>query len=285
MNWAGGCDRRARSLSLSVSVALACASLGCARTHTDAPTVATPPEPPPVATPADPDPPGPCGSPALRFADYNWIPADSRLATSIMRDDPELADTLRALADPSTTADARLPIYASLDFKLLGLQVASVEHVVRTLELDPAELVELQTADGDVTWLWPTDCPTQVLATRALDRLGVLVRADFDHPGVRLGAGSRERFPFDLVLLRGRALALAPLGRGAIIGPWLAASSRETDGPGAALASIAPAPVRSVLSGPALLHDDTGAPASRKLRATAAGWHDADPPDPHQHPN
>ena len=269
---------------------LALALLGCPRGETET----RAPEPSAEAEPESDRGPDPaaeavCGTAGQRFADYDWIPDDSRLTTSILRGDPELQAALQVLAEMTTTEDARLPIYAALDYRNLGLQLAALERVLAALELDPGELVELQSPAGDVVWLWPTDCPRAALATRVLDRLGVLLRADFKHPGVRHGGGAREGFPFDLVLVYDEIVALAPLGRGAKVGAWLTAARRDPEGPGAALTSIDPAPIRSVLSGPALLVSGSGSelgsdsgppdPSSepkhhRKIRVTATDWRD-----------
>jgi hypothetical protein len=269
-------------LASTTLITLALALLGCPRGE---PTVAPEPsaetsEPQPSQHP--PAPAGLCGTPAQRFADYEWIPDDSRLTTSIARGDPELPDALHVLASMADDERNQLPIRAAMDYRNLSLQLAGLERVFATVELDPGELVELHSPDGDVVWSWPSDCPTATLATRALDRFAVLVRVDFGNPGVRLGEGSLERFPFDLVLVRERFVALAPLGRGARVGAWLTASAirSDEDGPGVALASIEAAPIRSVLSGPALL-SGSGVPAPtivgrhRTIRATASGWFDA----------
>jgi hypothetical protein len=257
---------------------LALALLGCPREE-----VSVTPEPATTNT----DPPAPvgvCGSEGQRFPDYEWIPTDSRLTTSIIRDDPELPDALRMLASMGADEHTGLPIHAAMEFRNLGFQLAALERVFATVEIDPGELVELHSPDGDVVWLWPSDCPTATLATRVLDRFAVLMRVDFDNPGVRLGDGSRERFPFDLVLMRERVVALAPLGRGARVSSWLTALSDDDDGPGVALASIELAPIRAVLSGPALLSGSDAPPSvdrHRKLRATASAWHDgASEPQP-----
>lgn len=237
-------------------------------------------EPEPIA---EPPPAGVCGTRTQRFADYAWIPDDSRLTTAIVRGDPELPEALRMLARMADDPQVQLPIHAAIDYRNLSLQLAGLERVFATVELDPGELIELHSPEGDVVWLWPSDCPTATLATRALDRFAVLVRVDFANPGVRVGDGSLEQFPFDLVLMRERFVALAPLGRGARIGAWLSSLRDDEDGPGVALASIEPAAIRSVLSGPALLtrpleESETGAaPISarhRRIRATASAWHD-----------
>lgn len=270
------------SVRACVMAMLAAALLGCLRSEA----TVTPPEPePPIAeTEPSTDPPAPvgvCGTVGQRFGDYAWIPADSRLTTSILRGDPELADALRMLARMADDPAVQLPIRAAIDYRNLGVQLAGLERVIATVEADPGELVELHSPDGDVVWLWPSDCPTATLATRALDRFAVLIRVDFGNPGVRIGEGSIEQFPFDLVLVHERVIALAPLGRGARVGAWLTGSRDDDDGPGVALAGIEPAPIRSVLSGPALLAgpDVASAPSSdrhRKIRATGSSCQDLD---------
>jgi hypothetical protein len=259
---------------------LAMGPLGCPRSE---PSVNPEPlaETDQVTPPRDPAAPsGLCGSAAQRFTDYDWIPDDSRLTTAILRDDPELPAALSTVARMAESDAVQLPIRAALDFRNLGWQLRGLEGVMTTVELDPGELVALHGPTGDVVWLWPTDCPTVTLATRMLDRFSVLVRIDFEHPGVRLGVGS-DSFPFDLVLLHERLVALAPRGRGAHVSAWLSKPRIDASGPGVALASIELAPIRSVLNGPALLGDPDGdaPPGSdrhRKLRATADAWYDGD---------
>ncbi|HLT40885.1 MAG TPA: hypothetical protein VK034_31625, partial [Enhygromyxa sp.] len=239
----------------------------------------TTPTPDPGSEPSSPI--GVCGTAGQHFGDYHWVPDDSRLTTSILRGDPQLADALRMLASAADDERMQLPIRAAIDYRHLGAQLAGLERVIASVELDPGELVELHGPDGDVVWLWPTDCPLATLATRTLDRFAVLIRADFGNPGVRIGEGSIEQFPFDLVLVRERFVALAPLGRGARIGEWLNGSAHDDDGPGVALAGIEPAPIRSVLSGPALLAGPEldRSPTSgrhRRIRATASACYDVD---------
>lgn len=277
---------RWRSTGVRVGL-LAALALACERNDASVPpesavqssgATGEPVEDPPVPT-------GVCGTASQRFGDYAWIPDDSRLITAILRGDPELPGALQTLARMVEDPAVQLPIHAAIDYRNLGLQLAGLERTLATLELDPGELVELHSPDGEVVWLWPSDCPTATLATRALDRFAVLVRVDFEHPGVRIGEGSLERFPFDLVLVRERIVALAPLGRGPAVSAWLSAARDDEDGPGVALANMQMAEIRSVLSGPALLtgaESDTPAASGRhrKLRATASDWHDeADPPE------
>ena len=263
--------------SVGVCVGVLALALACERNGASVP-------PDPVQTVEDPPvPTGVCGTPAQRFGDYAWIPDDSRLTTAILRDDPELPGALQTLARMVDDPAVQLPILAAIDYSNLSFQLAGLERTLASVELDPGELVELHSPDGDVVWLWPSDCPTETLAVRALDRFAVLVRIDFEHPGMRIGEGSVERFPFDVVLVRERFVALAPLGRGAAVSAWLSAAREDEDGPGVALANLEPAAIRSVLSGPALLTGGgSGTPAQagrhRKLRVTATDWHDhADP--------
>lgn len=218
-----------------------------------------------------------CGTPAQRFADYAWVPDDSRSTTSIVRDDRELPEALQTLARMADDAGVQLPIRAAIGYRNLGFQLAGLERVLATVELDPGELVELHSPAGDVVWLWPSDCPTADLAARVLERCGVLMRLDFEHPGMRVGEGSLERFPFDVVLVRERIVALAPLGRGAAVSTWLSAAREDEDGPGVALANIEAAPIRSVLSGPSLLSGSEATSSTgrhRKLRVTTSAYHE-----------
>lgn len=225
------------------------------------------PKPEPVAE-ASPEPEPPACSDE-RFADYDWVPHDARLATSIQRRDPELPAALDVLARMSETL--QLPIFATLDFRNLGLQLSTLDRMLVELELAPAELVELHSPSGEFVWVWATDCPLDAISARMLDRFGVMLRADLERPGLRHGQGTPERFPFDLLALGDRRVALTLLGRGAHVGAWLHGASehdRADPHPGRALAEIPEAPIRTVLAGEALLTSTTGpsGPTPARLR-------------------
>jgi hypothetical protein len=216
----------------------------------------------PVAEPAHVAEPASCSG--ERFTDYDWVPDDARLATSIQRSDPELPAALAVLARMSDTPELQLPIFATLDFRNLGLQLGNLDRMLGELELAPAELVELHSPSGEFVWVWPTDCPPAAISARMLDRFGVMLRADLERPGLRHGQGTLERFPFDLLALGDRRVALTLLGRGADVGVWLHGVSGDSL-PGRALAEIPEAPIRTVLAGEALLTSTSG-PAPTRLR-------------------
>jgi hypothetical protein len=220
-----------------------------------------------------------------RFADYDWVPGDTRLTTSIERGDSDLPAALTVLARMSDTPDLQLPVFATLDFRNLGLQLGALDRMLGELELEPAELVELQGPGGELAWVWPTTCPAAAISARMLDRFGVMLRADLERPGLRHGTGTIERFPFDLLALGEHRLALTPLGRGAHVGAWLHGSSspeKSDEHPGRALAEIPPAPIRTVLAGEALLTSTTGpTPARlRRLQVSGSSWIVFTPGDP-----
>lgn len=254
-------------------VIVSAALLGCPQGATEPPTDTGALEP-------DPDPArakSALCSASSTFADYAWVPDDARLTTAIRRDDPELPAALDVLASVTEESGAQLPFSASMSYRNLGLQLANLDHMLAELELAPGELVELHSPAGEFVWLWPTDCPRATVAARALDRFGVMLRADLERPGLRLGAGSAERFPFDLVTLGERHVGLTMLGHGPIVGAWLRDTAHGSDeGPGALLAEISLAPIRSVLGGEALLTNPSDEPSPglehRQLRITAEGW-------------
>lgn len=264
---------RAR-LSLPLAM-LAMTTLACRK-----PVATVEPEPssaPVAEAPTEPEPPS-CND--ERFADYDWVPSDARLATSIQRSDPELPAALDVLARMSATPELQLPIFATLDFRNLGLQLSTLDRMLVELELAPAELVELHSPSGEFVWVWATDCPLDAISARMLDRFGVMLRADLQRPGLRHGQGTPERFPFDLLALGDRRVALTLLGRGAHVGVWLHGASepdRADPHPGRALAEIPVAPIRTVLAGEALLtstNDPNGpTPARlRRLQVSGATW-------------
>ena len=257
-----------------ITTLLALSLLGCpkpsATTEPTDPVEAT--EPPPTDTTAS------CSE--ERFADYDWVPDDARLATSIQRRDPELPAALGVLARMGETPELQLPVSAALDFRNLGLQLGSLDRVLAELALAPAELVELQGPSGDFVWVWATECPPPTIAARVLDRFGVMLRGNLEHPGLRLGSGSVERFPFDMLALGEHRVALTMLGRGEKVGAWLHGASASDEGPGRALAEIPPAPIRTVVTGESLL-TPTSNPTSphtparlRRLQVTATIWNE-----------
>jgi hypothetical protein len=215
-----------------------------------------------------------------RFADYEWVPDDTRLTISIQRGDSELPAALGVLARMSDTPDLQLPVFATLDFRNLGLQLGVLDRMLGELELDPAELVELQGPAGEFAWVWATNCPPAAISARMLDRFGVMLRADLERPGLRHGTGTSERFPFDLLALGEHRLALTPLGRGAQVGAWLHGSrshEKSDERPAQALAEIPAAPIRTVLAGEALLTSTTGpTPARlRRLQVSGTAWNES----------
>lgn len=265
--------QRARSLLPMVFLAMsgaACRTPGALVEPTDASAqVATPePEPAPDSERVA------CSN--ERFTDYDWVPDDARLATSVQRSDPELPAALAVLARMSAAPDLQLPIFATLDFRNLGLQLGTLDRMLVELELAPTELVELQSPSGEFVWVWPTDCPPAAVSARMLDRFGVMLRADLERPGLRHGQGTSERFPFDLLALGDRRVALTLLGRGADVGVWLHGAARHggdraDQRPGQALAEIPAAPIRTVLAGEALLTPTSGPTPTRLRRIQISG--------------
>jgi hypothetical protein len=253
--------RKPSKLGLAIALTCAVSSLGCHRAASE------PPEP--AADPLA------CGA-GLRFADYDWVPDDAGLATSIQRDDPELAAALTTLARMTEARDITLPVPAALDFRNLSLQLGNLDRVFDELGDDPRELVELHSPAGETVWLWPSDCPPALLAARALLRWQITLRADLEHPGQRLGVGSPDGFPFDVITiatLTEQRVALTRAGHGATVGAWLRESPRGGErGPGRTLAVLDAAPVRAVLSFASTPHH---------IRVTSIGWSTDEPaPDP-----
>jgi hypothetical protein len=272
---------------------LASVLLGCPRAPADPVTPsANASEPGPESSPEPSPEPAQCGRPNQRFADYGWIPDDSRLTAAVAREDPELPTALERLAALRASETLALPIHADLAFANLRLQLAGLERVLASLGMSPAELVELHGPAGEVVWVWPSDCPSAELASAALARFGVQLRLDFERPGIRTGAGSAERFPFDLIFVHERHVAVAPLGRGTAVAAWLSGPRADPEGPGPSLSDIELAPIRVVLRGPALLGDGASAPRDAsplQIRVTATGWqageHESSPADPGPQPD
>jgi hypothetical protein len=243
-------------------------SLGCRPPPIDTPVAA--PITPVVATTE----PAACHG-GLRFADYEWVPDDARMTTSIQRDDPALPAALTTLARMTEAPEVTLPSFASLDFRNLPLQLGNLDRVLDEFGDDPAELIELHSPAGELVWLWPSDCPPALVAARVLDRWQIMLRADLEHPGVRYGAGSADGFPFDVLTVAttagGQRVALTRVGHGAQIGAWLREAPRGGErGPGRSLAELDAAPVRSVLGDASSLTTIT----HHRVRVTSDGWDD-----------
>lgn len=218
-----------------------------------------------------------CPAPA-RFEDLAWVPGDARLLTRVDRSDGQaLAGALDQLAALADDPRAQLPVYAAMDFKNLALQLGNLDRLLAELGSDPDELAELHGPGGELLWVWPISCPAEVITARALARWELMLRADLEHPGVRLGAGDPERFPFDVLLVGERRLVLTTAGRGRDALAWLASEASvagEATHPAEALAELEAAPIRAVLTGEALLGGSQATAATadaRRIRATATG--------------
>lgn len=258
---------------------ISCALVLGALTLTACPQQRASEHPDPDASPAQAEAPS-CGVDS-RFVEREWIPRDARLVTFVERRHPERAAALAQLAALADDPSAQLPVFAALDYRNLAIQLSIFDGVLDQLELAPAEFVELQGPEGELVWLWPTDCAREEVGARVLARLGVMLRANMDHPSQRHGAAVPERFPFDLIAIGEGRLALTRAGEGRRVGAWLDADADPNlESPAAWLDELEPAPIRSLLLGSALLApEDESAPPStrarvRRFRVLAESWED-----------
>ena len=255
-----------RSHAWLTALALALLALGCPRAGSQDP------EPEPI-----------CSAGAV-FSSHDWIPDDARLTTSIARRDADLDAALARLGERSDAAE--LPVLAAMNYRNLGLQLSILGRFLDELGADPSELVEVHGPDGEIAWIWANDCPLERIAARMLARWQLVLRADLERPGVRRASGSTEGLPFDLITFGDRRVALTLLGRGEDVAAWLHDSPHGDEaGPGRALDELEPAPIRSILSGDAIMGTALTSPGSnpeappteptarhRRLRVTEQDW-------------
>ncbi|KIG11914.1 hypothetical protein DB30_02297 [Enhygromyxa salina] len=264
--------RRPSTVGLTSAMVFASLSLGCRQPPGEA---LTPPKTPAQTAVHEPSPACQVG---LRFASYEWLPDDARLATSIQYDDPELPAALTTLARMTEAPEVALPVFAALDYRNLPMQLGNLDRMFDALGDSPAELVELHSPAGEMVWMWPSACPPALLAARVLDRWQVMLRADLEHPGLRLGAGAADGFPFDVITIGAldeQRVGLTRVGHGPTIVTWLRESARGgEDGPGRALAKLDPAPIRSVLATSMLTTASTPPTDEqpRHIRVTSSDW-------------
>lgn len=224
---------------------------------------------------------GRCGAAGLRFEDLRWMPKDVRLATRVDLEDPSLDIATENLAAVAEDPAASVPVVASLDYRQLGLQLGLLGPIVRALGSEPGELVELLGPDGELIWIWPTDCPADSIAARMLGKWQLAPRASLEFPGTRVAVGN-DAFPFDVVTIADRHMALARRGQGQAALAWLRTPREGPASAADALGELEAAAIRSVLVGEWLLSTSDDArsadappedapPTVRTVRATADG--------------
>lgn len=232
-----------------------------------------------------------CGSSGLRFDDFAWVPADARMLTLVDRHDPGRADALAHLAALASASDSGLPALAAMDYRNLAMQLSVFEMLLTRMGFDPAELALLQGPAGQPAWAWASDCPMPTASAKLLSNWGLMVKAELEHPGIRVGLGDAtdpEGFPFDILFIGERRVLVTQAGAGRSTLDWLLrAGPGDPDTPAAvALDALEPAPLRSVLLGEwigseanAQTHSGAGSRPVRSVRATAtaieldgSGW-------------
>jgi hypothetical protein len=242
--------------ALVVSLALLAA---CERGHTR--------EPDPGAEPVTRE---ACGEPGERFVDLRWVPSDARLLLLVDRRASDLGPALARAGELSRHAGtAGLPVRAGLALGSLRMQVDMLALSLRELGADPGELVELHGPASELAWVWPSTCASDRLAARMLAQWGVMLRARVD---ARLGSAG-EQYPFDVVVLPGGEVALAPRGQGAALLRWLQGADASDEGPGSRTTALAPAAIRGLVQGESLLAGEAAASGggpthARTLRVT-----------------
>lgn len=239
-------------------------------------------EPAPTAEPAPTEPPVPCGPVGERFDDHAWAPASATTIAAIALDAPELPAALQALAEHARAPGHGLPIPLSFSLGQWSWQVPVLVATLREAGFAPAELVFVSTDANDSAWVWHSSCDLDEAVARIEATWAVEARRTVEGviatPRPPAGDGT-PAFPYDVLILPGQRMAMAPAGRGgAVLGSFGRAAPPGLSGAppttaGRRLDALAPAPVRLVVLGRALLDPGAAAAdhAAQVLRITGDG--------------
>lgn len=237
---------------------------------------------PPTVEPAPAEPPVPCGPVGERFDDHAWAPASATTIAAIAIDAPELPAALRALAEHVRASGHGLPIPLAFSLGQWSWQVPVLVATLREAGFAPAELVFVSDDANDSAWVWHSTCDLDEAVARIEAAWSVDARRTVE--GVVAtprppAADGTPAFPYDVLLLPGQRMAVAPAGRGGAVlerlgrPPSPAGLAGTPTTAGRRLDALAPAPVRLVVLGRALL--DPGAAAvdhaAQALRITGEG--------------
>lgn len=207
--------------------------------------------------PTSPDDDATCGPVGTVFADLAWVPDDAPLCVLLDLAAPDLAAAADGLARVIAADGSDVPIRVGADLRALGFESTSLRGVLADLGVQPAQLAKLHDAQGRTVFVVPHACDLSRVRERARTRFSLRAR---EAVGGWILAPPDGAFSFDVLLLRGDRLALAPRGAGAGVLAWLDGASAATTDPasaaprsGRAVAELPPAPIRASWQGNALV--------------------------------
>jgi len=250
------------------------------------------------APPAEPkrDWPATCGTAGLSLDGYRWIPADARGAVSIVVAAPETAAALATLAAHGRQPEHGLPITVAFAVTQWPIVVPVLGSLLDSVGLQPHEWVYVVPARGPAfAWVVRTDCDLDEALARIEESWGLVGRRRVggvvastppdgsrgdgtlhDPPKAGEAPSEPERdppaFPYDVVFASGGRVALVPHGHGDVFLTMLN-DTTATDAWTRNFDALAPAPVRGVLSGRALVGSRTENPSATILRALPDAVH------------
>lgn len=256
--------------------------VGCRPEPTTTPTQTGNSPPVETTTPTEPEPEPAACTPTDAFDDHAWAPAESPAVASIALDHPELPEALHALAEHTRGEGHGLPIPLAFSLSQWSWQVPALVATLRQAGFAPAELVFVAGDPSDHAWVWRSACDLDAALETIGDRWRVRSRTVVE--GVIASPLPPDEpdgvaFPYDVLVLPGDRFALVPAGQAATtLQRWdrpapTTALGSPAPGPGDRLDALAPAPIRLVVRGHALVDPSTTtAPdETRSLRITASG--------------
>lgn len=249
-----------------------------------------PDDPPATQTPPPPERPTPCGPVGEAFDAHAWAPETAPAVASIRLDDPELPAALQAVGAHARGSGHGLPIPLAFTLGQWSWQVPTLVATLGQVGLRPAELVFVASDEGDHAWVWRSTCDLDELVARMETEWSVHARRTVEGmvatPKPPAGPDD-SAFPYDVLVLPGQRMALAPAGRATAVlerfaepAPRMGLGVTPPPTAGRRLDALPPAAVRLSFVGRALLDPAaaTAAHEARSLRVTANGVH-PEPPD------
>ena len=247
-----------------VAVLLAAATCGAEPT--------TQPEPAPVEEPQTAD---TCGPRGERFANLDWIPADTRFAALAAYDAEGFDQAGLLLEELSRSQEHPLPIVAQAELGQLDFELSSMQTTMQFAGFFPAELVKVHSSSGVPVYVWPSTCDLDLARDKVTQAYGVVTRKTVDG---MVGVHDQSDFPFDILFLRGDRVAFTPRGRSTEVMEWLSAPAEPTlsgeprPKPGPKLRELDDAPFRILIQGDSLVSGDGETQGGvRLIRATSVG--------------
>ncbi|MEM9458270.1 MAG: hypothetical protein AAGF11_29105 [Myxococcota bacterium] len=204
---------------------------------------------------------------------------------SIRLDATDLAATLTTLGAHVRAPGHGLPIPLALSLGQWSWQVPLLASTLDAAGFAPGELTFVASDDAAHAWVWRSTCDLDEILARIESAWAVRTRrTTLAVIGTPAAPPDGPAFPYDVLVLPGERLALVPAGRGStVLTRWTRPAPAPSVGgtvktAGRRLDELAPAPVRLVVQGLALVDAAaTTAGDVHTLRITAQGVVPADP--------